>query len=135
MSYTRAYQRASEQTISQNTVTQLIIDTPAGDPHGFFSAARLGFVIPQGYAGLYVVMVTGYWDSHPTGGTLRQVEIRSGNFTSGGDTKPAVAGASMWMSAFCSAVYNVGDLITVHAMQNSGSNLKFHNAAILMYSP
>ncbi len=135
MAYARAYQHTSEQTISNNILTKLIIDTPAGDPFHFFSAEKLGLVVPAGYAGLYIVQVTGYWDSHPTGGTLRQVEIRAGNFPIGGDTKPAAAGSAMWMSVFCSATFNPGDLITVHAIQNSGSNLKFHNAAILMYSP
>ena len=134
MTYARAYQHTSEQTFSPKILTQIIIDTPAGDSQGFFNSAKLGFVIPNGYAGMYVVMVTGYWDGHPSGGTLRQVEIRSGNFTIGGDTKPAVAGTAVWMSAFCSAVFNVGDVITAHAIQASGGNLKFRNAAILIYS-
>lgn len=135
MAFARAYHHTSEQTLSHNTLTKIIMDTPAGDPFGFFSPAQLGFVIPSGYAGLYVVMVTGYWDSHPTGGTLRQVEIQSGSFTIGGDTKPAIAGAAMWTSAFCSAAFNVGDVITVHAIQNSGGSLKFKNPALLIYSP
>lgn len=135
MAYSRAYQRSSVQTISNNILTKIIIDTPASDPWHFYSDTRLGLVVPNGYAGLYVVMVTGYWEAHPAGGTLRQLEIQSGSFTIGGDTKPAVANAAMWMSTFCSAAFNVGDVITVHAFQASGTNLKFHNAAILMYSP
>ena len=135
MAHTRAYQRSSAQTLSHNVLTKIIIDTLAADPFGFFDSNKLGFVVPSGHAGLYVVMVTGYWEAHPSGGTLRQLEIRSGSFTIGGDTKPAVAGGAMWMSTFCSVAFNVGDVITVHAIQTSGGNLRFHNASILMYSP
>jgi hypothetical protein len=135
MSYARAYQRSSVQTISNNTVTQIILDTPVNDSSGFFRADKLGFVIPAGRAGLYVVMVSGYWEGHPTGGTLRQLEIRSGNFAIGGETKPSVPGSAMWTSAFCFASFNVGDTITFHIIQNSGTNLKFHNASVLMYAP
>lgn len=130
----RAYKR-TEQIIPHNTLTKVLIDTQANDPLGFFHPTKNAFVVPNGYAGLYVVMVTGYWEAQATGGTIRQLEIQSGSFTIGGDTKPAVAGGAMWMSTFCSAAFNVGDVITVHAIQTSGSNLRFYTAAILMYSP
>jgi hypothetical protein len=116
-------------------LTKILIDAQAFDPLGFFNPAKNGFVVPNGAAGLYVVMVTGYWEAHGTGGTVRQLEIQSGSFTIGGDTKPSVVGGAMWMSTFCSAAFNVGDVITVHAIQNSGGNLRFHAAALLMYSP
>lgn len=134
MASARAYRR-TEQIIPNNTLTKILIDAQANDPLGFFNASRNAFVVPNGFAGLYVVMVTGYWEAHGTAGTLRQLEIQSGSFTIGGDTKPAVVGGAMWMSTFCSAAFNVGDVITVHAIQNSGSSLKFHAAALLMYSP
>jgi hypothetical protein len=134
MRYARAF-RGTEQIIPNNVLTKILIDAPAGDSFGLFNPAKNGFVIPANAGGMYVVMVTGFWGAHPTGGSLRQLEIQSGTITIGGDTKPAVPGSAMWMSAFCSAVFNVGDVITVHAIQNSGGPLRFHSAAVLMYSP
>lgn len=136
MTYARAYYHAPGQPISNDIVTQLIIDTVGGDPEGFFSPSKLGFVIPGGRGGMYVVMVTGYWDASPNdGGTLRQVEIRSGNSPIGGDTKSAVRGMPTWVSAVASAVFNVGDVITVHARQTSGATLQFKQVALLLFAP
>ena len=136
MAYARAYNRASEQTISNDTLTKILIDTPAGDPNGFFSQANLGFAVPTGFAGLYVVQVTGFWEASTDDEiSLRQVEIRSGNYPIGGDTKLAQPAMASWVSVVASAVFNVGDVITVYGKQTSGMPLKFRQAAVLMFAP
>lgn len=126
-------QKTTSQSIGSNTLTKIALDSLSGsDPYGLFVAASNRIVIPTGMDGMYDFYVQGYWDSHGTAGTLRQVAIA--HSISGGplnvraaQTTPVSPNEVMWMQAVYHAYCVAGDIIEFQAQQNSGSALSFNN--------
>ena len=69
--------RTGPQSIPNDVDTEIdSFDLELSDALGFHSAGAGEMVVPVGFAGIYSFDIAGYWASHTTAGTIRQVGLR-----------------------------------------------------------
>jgi len=124
----RARHSAGVQSIPNNTLTQLLIDTvnPGNDEWGIFDAPNNRAVIPTGMSGMWVGTLSGWWASHATGGNYRHIEWQVNGFTVVGSGVPSIASRDQWHPLSFTEVVIAGDVITWHVQQVSGGNLNYN---------
>jgi hypothetical protein len=120
-------QAGSSQSIPDDVLTQVTIDTVFLDDWGMFDSANNRVVIPDRLPGIYLGSFGGFWASHATGGNLRHLEWQINGVTSSSSalSVPSIASRVTHMSAPLNKPLFSGNVVTWHARQKSGGALDF----------
>ena len=126
-----ARESGSDQTIANNTYTNLVFDAEVFDTNGFHddSTNNTRFTVPSGKAGYYLLVCNFEWASNGTG--ERRIRYRlNGTSTLCNYVVAAMSGVGTGMAiSFVTSSLSVADYIEVNVLQTSGSNLDIYSFA------
>ena len=126
-----ARKSSSDQTIANNTYTNLVFDAEVFDTNGFHSDSvnNTRFTVPSGKAGYYSLVCNFEWASNGTG--ERRIRFRlNGTSTLCNYAIAAMSGVGTGMAvSYVTSSLSVGDYIEVNVLQTSGGNLDIYTFA------
>lgn len=127
--------RDADQSIANNTNTDVSLDAEELDPFGFFSAPSAVMTVPTGYAGKYTATGWALFTASTTG--WRRLAISKNDGTTAGSTSWHVLSTTPGSSADCglSIVVDclslaVGDTVRLKVWHTQGSAINLNDSRL-----
>ena len=120
----RITKTGSNQTISNNTATNLTFNAETYDTNGFHSTTvnPQTIIIPAGLAGYYHITGQVGWDTNATGRRIVTIKINSSTGIAIGEVGPT-SGVYPAFGASTTYYLNAADTVEMEVFQTSGGNL------------